>query len=256
MENVRKTFRPRTVPYAVCLTFLAFSALLGTSYVWDRLPIENWLGRLKFLEVKRVHIACGWPLTAAQVGKWLPPIEGRNIFLVQPHRLMALLEQRPWVSAVTIRKAYPDAVDIVIDTKIPRALMLQQSQIVYVDGDGQLIDKVTPAVSRELDLPLISYEKDQNKTWKIDQVISMANELPTHWKNLYKVSQVELEDYPYLKVYLSQPRVEILLSFENWTKVVNEVPSLIQNPPSPVRQVRRINLVFPKKAIVSSSLSN
>jgi hypothetical protein len=228
--------------------------------VWtsQNLNIADGVSKITFLEVKSVKISCGWPLTVGQVRSWIPRLEGRNILLLQVNRLMDLLESRPWVNSVTIRKNYPDEMVIEIATKVPRALMPIQSQLFYVDDFGNPIDKISAVVSRDMDLPLIRIAdigKQNNNLWKLQGVIQKVRELPLRWKNSYKVSEVVLEDYPFLKFYLTSPRVEVFLNYDRWEATVSEIPQLIQNPPTQIRQVRRINLVFPKKAIVSSSFS-
>ena len=88
--------------------------------------------------------------------------------------------------------------------------------------------------------------------WDIAKVLTTLEAIKARLGEKREISQVWLGTYPIFKIYLLRPKLEVVLSEDTWTTQMPSLMSLLDNPPSQIGQLQRINLVFPKKAIVSS----
>lgn len=211
---------------------------------------------IQWLAVSEVRFELDSPLTPADVRKWLPKLEGSNLFLLNAKNLLSLLEQEPWVRQAAVRKEYPNRLSIVVRTRTPEALAMSHGQIYFVDNTGW-IARWESASSRMPVLPLIQWEKERYiAEWDLSEIIDRLAKLKTLMKEKAEISQIVVGHYPYLKVFLVSPKMEIQMTASDWESQVARLQYLISTPPRSLIPIRRINLMLPKKAIVSSLLSN
>lgn len=242
----------------------AFSVFLFVSFVFALRQIylfglpeifESPLQRLNSLKVESIQIQADWPLTVAQVESYLPKTVGRNILLVDPRTLYDTLINKPWVKDITVKKDYPNRLRLFVETKKPRAVTLWQGNLYFIDVDGNRIDRVTAAWLKPLDVPFLSFDAKE-KEWKMEQVFHFYDVVKGKLSPKFAVSQVVLGTFPYIKIFLTKPKVEVMMSMENWESQLPTLMTLLTSPPSQIGQLQKINLVFPKKAVVSTPLSN
>ena len=236
-----------------------FSILLsgGILWLWEAAPQFGFLNGIALLQIDEVQIHSEWPLTPATVKGWLPALEGKNILSVRPSDLIGLLERKPWVESVTIKKEYPNRLTVDVGTKRAQAVSIVRGQAYFVDPRGLVIERTSPGLMRALDLPVISVERESDAVrWPIGYAMRCIELFHQKMDTHYSISQLVLGSFPYFKIYLSQPKVEVALSWENWESQLPILSLLLHSPPNQIGQPQRINLVFPKKAVVSQSLSN
>ena len=58
------------------------------------------------------------------------------------------------------------------------------------------------------------------------------------------------------RLYLAPSRTEVIFSLETWESQLPRLVLLLANPPAQIPPPHRINLLFPRKALVSSPLSD
>ncbi len=236
------------------LSLFLFSALL---WVLDGFDVKQFLAGRQWFVVKSVDVDVAWPLEKKEVMQWLPSLEGQSLLSLNVDKIVESLESKNWVASVTVRKRYPDQVSIRLESKIPKAVFLERSKPFYVDHDGKVIDHTSARISAKYELPVISMLPQATLVkWELPEAVLLTEMLKEHMGTGFTLSEVVLEAYPYFRVFMSNPRVEVLFSHKNWESQISRLLTLLSNPPSQVRQIARINLVFPKKAIVSSTLSN
>jgi len=238
---------------------LMVGALIGGVLFWswasDQTRVKKFLSGLEFLNVKTIEIDSEWPLDTNQVKSWIAPIQNENILLVDSKQVARALQTHPWVDSVSVKKSYPNRLYISLSAKKPHALVVQKGQPWFVDPSGELIERATPNLLKGLELPFLSVETSSTK-WNVGEVLSEYEKMKKLAAGKISVSQIVLGKFPYFKTYLSHPKIEVWWSYENWKNQLTNLISLIDNPPSQLGQLRRINLVFPKKAIVSSAISH
>jgi cell division septal protein FtsQ len=235
--------------------FLLAALLFLATWSRDQKRVQQFWSGIEFLKVKTIEVQCEWPLEANQVQNWLNSVKGTSIVLVDSKALSKSLEERSWVQSVAIKKGYPSQINISLSSKKPQALVIHKGQSWFVDQQGDLIDKATPQLLKGFELPFLSVESSSS-AWEMSKVLKHYEKMKTENQNKFSVSQIVLGKFPYFKTYLSRPKIEVIWSVENWEDQLKNLIALIDNPPSQTGQLRRINLVFPKKAIVSSSISH
>ena len=266
IEIDKKTEEPQNPLFWIAAAKKGALLFLGLLAVWggglwciDKVNFIPYLERLEWLRIKEVTVTATWPLTPVEVRALLPALDGKNLFLVKPHELLRRLENNPWVEGATIKKEYPNHLLIDVRTRSSQAILLQGSVAYFLDSKGKTIEKLSPLLLKGLDLPVVSLEPIPSLTaqWDLAEMLQVLESLQHSLFPEQRISEMSLGIPPYFHLYLSSTnRTEVLLSRENWKAQVSSLLLLLKHPPSPLRQPQRINLIFPKKAIVSSLLSN
>lgn len=247
-------FHSFVVKALVCF-LVAILATGGVLYLLDKERLPEMISRIEWLHVKQVTLTGEWPTEPELVRPWLPKIEGKSILLVNPDKIIASLEGKPWVREVTIKKDYPDRLRIHVTPKRAVAVLVDKSRPVFLDAEGNPIERVTASMLQRLSLPVISREENANG-WPMQAVLTLLEKFAAKMNAKYKVSQLVLGAFPYFKIFLSSPQIEVAFSAETWEEQLPHLALLLDSPPNQIGQISRINLYYPKKAVVRSSLSN
>ncbi len=221
----------------------------------ENAKLAPFLSRMAWLHVEEVKIASEWPLTSAAVRAWLPQLEGTNILFVKPNELITLLESKPWVESVTLKKEYPNRILIDVATKRAVALLVQKGQPWFLDTRGKTIEKAVPSLIRALDLPVVSMV-DKETRWDLAEMLRVLERVSKALEPGHRLSEMSLGLFPVFRVFLAPSKIEVILSQENWETQLPRLVLLLNNPPAQIPPPQRINLLFSRKALVSSNLSN
>ena len=248
------------------LALAIVSILIPAIALWclENLTVPAFLQRITWLNIHEVKIESEWPLQASSVRSWLPALEGKSILSVRGADLVAALSAKPWVSAVTIKKEYPNRLLIDVVTKRAHAIEVDRRNSFFLDGEGRRIEKTTPDLLTALDLPVLTRERLEGRRslelqrggWNLREMVIVLDRFQQQMSAGSIVSQIQLGSFPYFKVFLSHPRLEVTFSVESWESQLPILALLLHNPPRQIGQPQRINLILPKKAVVSSHLSN
>ncbi len=241
--------------HLVVFSLLVLMMFGGITWVRDGKRVKSFIESIDFLKIKTLEIKADWPLESSQIESWVGALKNQNILLLDAKEVAQSLQSRPWIETVAVKKGYPNRIQITLITKKPQALIVHKGQTWFVDPQGGLIERASPQLLRGLDLPFLSVDSSHSD-WDVSRVLEQHQKIQTLAKGKLEVAQIVLGKFPYLKTYLSQPKIEVLWSFENWEDQFENLLKLINDPPGQIGQLRRINLVFPKKAIVSSSISH
>lgn len=245
------TVKPRALRIFVRKLLIASLLFIAGTALWEKASRVGLFDRISWLSVEEVRIHAGWPLSPALVRSWLPPLEGRNILTLRPAALVAAIQSKPWVESVILRREYPNRVTIDVETKHAEAFALVKGVPYFLDASGAIIDKALPELLRAVDLPVLSLEKDADPIhWPVNSAVRVLHGLRHGLGERYVISQIALAVYPYFHVFFSRPRTEVEFNWENWETQLPILSHLLSRSPDPT-QMGRINLVFPKKAIVS-----
>ena len=252
---VREDPSPSTVPRLRAVAVIALLSIAGVALaLWLVTSAGPLLSRLPWMRIETVEIRSEWPLTGETLRGYLPTLEGTSLLAVQPSEIIGRLLDKPWVNAVTLKKEYPNRLFLDVTTKRARAVVVPRGEPWFVDDDGKSIERARPALLRALDLPVIQPEPVAAK-WDPARTMRVLEKLRRALEPEYRVSEVALEAPPYFRVYLTPVRAEIALSLDSFDAQLPRLRRLLDSPSFPKWQPHRINLVFPKKAIVSAILS-
>ncbi len=218
---------------------------------------RSWFPDLAFLRVTEVVVIPEAPLKEEEITKVLPKLVGKNLLLLESKDVLKKVLENAWVASATIKKEFPSRLIISVQTKRPVAIRQEGAKLIALDAQGNEIDKWSYTRVGDDDLPLIGFEKSEHiKEWKMRQVVEILLALQKAIAPQYRVSQVVPSDPPYFKVFLASPSLEMLFSLHTWQTQLPFFVDLLSRPPRQIGQAHKINLVFPKKAVVSFPLSN
>lgn len=91
-------------------------------------------------------------LAGQNLEKWMGPLRGNNIFLVDLKAVSQNLNAHPWIKSVSVTRKFPKTIFIHIEERIPYA-RIQFDQAYLLDNFGILLSPATPEYS---ELPLIT----------------------------------------------------------------------------------------------------
>lgn len=251
----KNKFLRRAILLSAMVTFLTFQ--LG-GWVSDQLDLASFVGKMRWFQIREVTFTTEWPVTPEQLRSWIPPLEGKSILFINAGRMVETLESKPWIESVILKKEFPDRVRFDVSTKRAVALLHVGDHLAWLDSKGEVIERATPALLRSLELPVLNH--DSRGKWDRVQLLKILTRLSETFAPKYTLSQLSAGTFPFFRVYLDNPRAEIQFSAETWESHLPNLDLLLRSidtqEVSKAGQLQRINLVFPKKAVVSSPLSH
>jgi hypothetical protein len=126
-----------------------------------------------------------------------------------------------------------------------------RNELFFVDAQGGIIEKRDPRKTPDGEFPVITRNADSD--WSVQKLGNVLSLLPDKVRG--NVSEIVLESFPYFHLFLVSPKCEAFFSFENWESQLPYLADVFRYAPQHPGQVRRINLIFSKKAVVSLSNS-
>ncbi len=212
----------------------------------------SWLPDVEYLRIREVVVTVEAPLTELEVRRTLPLLVGKNLLLVSGNSLMEKMRQNPWVLSATVKKEYPDRLVLSAQAKKPVATRQEAGRLIFLDDNGAEIDRWAPGRAADLDLPVIAFDKPETaKLWNSRTLVGILQTLHKVAAPKFRVSQLVPTDPPYFKVFLTTPPLEILFSQHTYESQLPFFIDVLSRPPRQIGQASKINLVFPKKAVVS-----
>jgi hypothetical protein len=206
--------------------------------------------------VREIAIHTASPLSEDRVRSWLPKLMGQNLWQVSGSSLVEDLERQSWVSSASIKKEFPDRLRIEVRPRVPKAFWSSRGEVWIVDEKGKKLERMSPTSAKDLDLPVVSTETESvEQQWSPADAVLLTQDFQNAIDAKFRISELVLSDFPYFKIYLADYRLELLYSLDTWQDQIPVTRDLLLRPPSQIGQPRRINLVFPKKAVVSPTLS-
>ncbi len=206
--------------------------------------------------VREIVIHTASPLSEERIRSWLPKLMGQNLWQVSGSSLVDDLERQSWVSSASIKKEFPDRLRIEVLPRVPKAFWSSRGEVWIVDEKGKKLERMSPTSAKDLDLPVVSTETESvEQQWSPADAVLLTQDFQNAIDAKFRISELVLSDFPYFKIYLADYRLELLYSLDTWQDQISVTRDLLLRPPSQIGQPRRINLVFPKKAVVSPTLS-
>lgn len=111
-------------------------------------------------EISQVTLTGNQTLPGNELQKWLGPVTGKNIFLLDLENLSIRLARHPWIQSVSVRKVFPQNIVVDVIERKPYA-RIKLDQVYVMDNFGVLLSLATPAYR---DLPLIIQPWSGEKT--------------------------------------------------------------------------------------------
>lgn len=242
MKKLLKIFRAVFLLGIVCF----FLVLFGRA---------EWLPDFGWFNIKEVALSVEAPLNSNEVRKAAGKLEGSSLLRLDAAKLVSAIRKNPWVQDVSIKKNYPNHLTVQVLAKKPAAAREEGGKLIFLEADGSEIERWSSERGSQFDVPLISFEKEA-RLWSSKQLVSVLSSMQSALGTKYRISQIVASDPPYFRVFLASPPIETLFSLHTWETQMPLYIDLLSRPPKQIGQAHKINLVFPKKAVVSFPLSN
>ncbi len=250
-QNVLHTGSVAPVFSRVLVLGLLLVASTGVVTVTYELGLfDALLNQLSIFRVRVVRIEAEPPLDEATVRSWLPKLSDRTLLTLRAKTIVATIAGKPWVKTVTVRKVFPETVDIQVTATAPMALGVIKGESFFLAPDGEVIDRASQKNWGEV-IPIIS--RPESSDWTSSQWVAVVGAMPDPWRS--NISEYVFERYPYYRIYLASPKWNVALSAENWPTQLPHLATLIHNATNQLREVRHINLEILKKAVVRRPIS-
>lgn len=238
------------------LKVFRFFLLLGIVFFLTLLfGRAEWLPDFGWFTIKVVTVTVEPPLTEKEIRKAAGKLEGTSLLRLDAARLVATVRKNLWVQDVLVKKNYPDHLTVHVQVKKPAAAREEGGKLIFLESDGSEIERWSSERGAQFDVPLISFEKEA-RLWSSKQLVTVLTSMQTALGIKYRISQIVASDPPYFRVFLASPPIETLFSLHTWEAQMPLYVDLLSRPPKQIGQAHKINLVFPKKAVVSFPLSN
>lgn len=172
------------------------------------------LERVSLLPVERVRIELDWPLTDDAVRGKMPPVEGKSLLSLRPDALAERVLSLPWAASVSVRREFPDTVRIRVRSKRAVAMTVDRGRPHFLDEGGTLI---APAMADELgvlDVPVLGTAVGQEDRWSKSALLAAVEDIRRNTEPLARLSQLVADRPPWIFLYFSSPRWEVVVSYE------------------------------------------
>lgn len=228
--------------------------LLAPTFIFlsERLGIPTYFSQIAFLRVKDVAWEISPPLAEKDFATITKELKERNILSISSAHLVRSIKNQNWVSGVSVRKSFPDRLEIRVETKKPVAISLKDGAPWYIDANGDRIGKLSPTFRFPETFPVVSYAyRPDDESWSAFRVSELLEKMKQTIPPSSRLSEVSLSHYPIFRVFLVSPQVEILFHAETWESQLTFLQTFLKSTPTQFVGTRRINLTLSKKAVVS-----
>ncbi len=179
-----------------------------------------------------------------------------NIFGFNIQGLKNTLEQIPQVKTVTVRRRFPNIVQIEITKRQPVILLNNKGSLYAVDDGGYVFPRMEG--EKIWDLPVITGIDDQNSedslsdrkeiklALKVNEYIKRGNDgnLPL------ELSEIHFGDFDGFYLYVFNPRLEIRLLEDDFQKELENLALVLANLGDKIESVDSVDLRFKGKAFI------
>lgn len=108
----------------------------------------------RFLTVRSVPVQGHHRLTLGEIEALIGDVRGESLVTVDLARMRARLLGSPWVADVTLRRVFPDTVEVHIVEREPIAIARLGQQLYLVDESGVIVGEYGPEYA-DFDLPIV-----------------------------------------------------------------------------------------------------
>lgn len=257
MAQGLEQYRENTVVALKRVVIIATISILligAVVFIIENAKLRNFIEGLSWFHIQDVVIEGGDSKNRAFANATTSSLNGKSLLLVDTQEIATQLRKDVWLDSVSVKKSFPDRLIVHLSQRTPRALLLKGDQLFYLDVSGKEIEGISDRIPVS-DLPLVTFSVSSSlwdSAFPIQVLAAMEKQIPA----AHKVSQIVLGTPPFFKVFLEAPPVEVLLHVETWKSQIPNLRQILSDPPGQTGEIHRINLVLPKKAVVSSILSN
>jgi cell division protein FtsQ len=103
------------------------------------------LGRSSFFSLREVEVYGNKYLSEKEMAKMMGIQPGENLIELPSKEVAGMLLDSKWVKSVSLRKEYPGKLLVRIEEAVPQALLQVRDNVYFVDGEGNVLEKLKSA---------------------------------------------------------------------------------------------------------------
>jgi cell division protein FtsQ len=187
---------------------LAIGIALSGAYMFVTGPMQSLYGNLQYFRIHEIEISGCVMTSPAALRQFANISYEMNMLTIDPASLKKRLEEHPWVVGATIRRIWPDGLNVTISEYRPQALIVQEGKdgFEYLDRKGVVFAKVVPG--QEIDFPVItgldSFDTEAERRELLDAATLFLRLVSRNNPNLpaQNISEMHFESGGELTLYL------------------------------------------------------
>ncbi len=216
------------------------------------LPLGRWIESIPWFHIKHVIVEAEAPITEKEIRDSLPIGDKTSLVTLDAESVVLRLKSLIWVDQAIVKKEFPNRLFVRATPRVVSAIWIRDGEPHYLDSRGVLIERIDRRPLTALRLPIITQEPSAAASpWSKAQVLETVHRIQRSLEPDFLVSELNLDRYPYFRIFLTPIPVEVLFDFETWSTQLPYLVLLLRHPPLQTAQPRKINLIFPKKTIVT-----
>ncbi|MGH9381609.1 MAG: cell division protein FtsQ/DivIB [Thermoanaerobaculia bacterium] len=198
--------RRRRNPWLAMARAFGISALI----VVAPLAAAAWVWQGSHFRLRRVEVSGCRHIAESWVRSQLEPLVGRPLLTLRLATVAERLRLNPWVDEVALEKRLPDGMRLVIDERVPVAMLRDvEGRLRYVDAEGEPIVAYVPG-GGPADLPLVAGSDRPAHVAAAVAVVRDLARLEPEWGR--EISEIQVLGPSDFRVYTAEYRFPILLS--------------------------------------------
>ena len=217
------------------------------------LPVRRWVESISWFHIKTIIVSAEAPLTEDEIRRSLPITDRTSLITLDAESIVLRLKSLIWVDQAVVKKEFPNRLFVKATPRIVSAIWIRDGEPHYLDAKGILIERIDRRPLSSQRLPVISQEAGAaDSPWSKADILETVHRIQRSLEPDFLVSELNLDRYPYFRIFLTPLPVEVLFDFETWSSQLPYLVMLLRHPPLQTVQPKKINLIFPKKTIVTT----
>ena len=221
--------------------------LLAVSLVGLPVAAALWIYTSPRFMLREVQIGSTAHVPTAEVAAALSPLRGRHLLGLSLADVESRLTTNPWVERAAIRKELPDRLVVQIEERQPVALLRQEEELFYVDGEGFVIGAYE--LAGPVDLVLLSVAPG------VDLEVSQTLELAARLERLAPAMMRELSEVDVLgrgeyRVHAAGLDFPVLVSGEGVERQLIKLGALLPEIAARFDAIEAVDLRFTSQIVI------
>ncbi len=135
---------------------LLSGAVLTGSYVLLMGPMQSLYGNWRYFRIHEIEISGCRTISSDDLKKYAGLSYEMNMLTLDPKAISVRLSSHPWVKSATVKRVWPDSLEVSVREHRPRALVVCgiEKNFSYVNNGASVFVQVHPG--QELDYPVIT----------------------------------------------------------------------------------------------------
>jgi len=245
--------RARAIGVPSWARIVILSAVLAVLAVGTAMYRESALRAVQshpYFRVGRVLVSgAGSLVSVSELRDWLGIRRGESVWSVDLAELRARAEAHPMIRAATVRRVFPDTLEIRVRERRPAAITVLDD-LYYVDRRGDTFGPLTDRHNR--DFPIftgLADGGDGQRRWALRRALHLLRRSGARPGGI-EISEMHLDPQEGLILYPDRPRVPVFLGWCGWERRLRRAERVLSKWDESSQRLARIDLRFRDQVVV------